>query len=225
MITILIVEDEETLNELFTTVLTNQGYQIEKAYHGREALEIFANRKIDLVITDIMMPEMNGLTLVRSLRSFNKELPILIISAKNTMPDKQEGFRAGTDDYMTKPIDVNEMVWRVEALLRRAQIMSEKKAVLGSTTLDMKSYTVFCDKKEHTLPQKEFLILYKLISSPNRTYTRRQIMDDIWGVDVETNTHSLEVHISRLRERFKTNVDFEIITVRGLGYKVVKKDA
>lgn len=225
MINILIVEDEKTLNELFAAALSRQGYQIHSAFNGLEALQLFEEKQIDLVISDIMMPEMDGFELIRLLRIDHTDLPILIVSAKGTMMDKQEGFRIGTDDYMTKPIDVNEMVWRVEALLRRAKILNEKKASIGNTTLDMDSYSVICSASEETLPQKEFLILYKLISSPNRTYTRKQIMDDIWGIDVETNTHSLEVHISRLRERYKDNKDFEIITVRGLGYKVVKKDA
>jgi DNA-binding response OmpR family regulator len=225
MIDILIVEDEKTLNELFAAALSRQGYQIHSAFNGLEALQLFEEKQFDLVISDIMMPEMNGFELIRLLRIDHTDLPILIVSAKGTMMDKQEGFRIGTDDYMTKPIDVNEMVWRVEALLRRAKILNEKKASIGNTTLDMDSYSVICGDSEETLPQKEFLILYKLISSPNRTYTRKQIMDDIWGIDIETNTHSLEVHISRLRERYKENKDFEIITVRGLGYKVVKKDA
>ena len=225
MLNILIVEDEQTLNELFCTVLSKQGYNVHATFNGFEALEMFENKQIDLVITDIMMPEMNGFELIKSLRKDHLELPILIISAKDTSLDKQEGFRVGTDDYMTKPIDVNEMIWRVEALLRRAKIQTEKKAIIGNTILDINSYSVSYNGVEETLPQKEFLILYKLCSSPNRTYTRKQIMDDVWGIDVETNTHSLEVHISRLRERYKDNKDFDIVTVRGLGYKVVNKDA
>jgi DNA-binding response OmpR family regulator len=225
MFNILIVEDEKELRELFCTVLSKNGYTAIPAKNGLEALDIFESTYIDLVISDLMMPQMDGYELIKSLRIENNTTPILIVSAKDRASDKREGFRVGTDDYMVKPIDVNEMIWRVEALLRRSQIISERKASIGTTFLDCDSLTVIDNISEQLLPQKEFLLLYKLISSPNRIYTRKQIMDDVWGLDTEVNTHSLEVHISRLRERFQNNIDFEIITIRGLGYKVVNKNA
>ncbi len=225
MFTILVVEDEKEIRELFCTVLSKHGYKTISAKNGLEALTIFENTYIDLIISDLMMPEMDGYELVKSLRMENNLIPILIITAKDKATDKKEGFRLGTDDYMIKPIDVNEMIWRIEALLRRSRIISERKASIGSTILDCDSLTVTDSISEQLLPQKEFLLLYKLISSPNRIFTRKQIMDDVWGLDTEVNTHTLEVHISRLRERFQNNIDFEIKTIRGLGYKVVYKNA
>lgn len=150
-------------------------------------------------------------------------MPILMITAKESSADKRKGFRAGTDDYMVKPIDVNEMIWRVEALLRRSQIVNQRKARIGNTEFDCDTLTVSSEAGDSVLPQKEFFLLYKLVASPNRIFTRRQIMDEIWGMSSETDTHTLDVHISRLRERFKSNPDFDIVTIRGLGYKVVKK--
>jgi len=225
MFAILVVEDEKELRELFCTILSKHGYKTFPAKNGLEALDIFEKTYIDLIISDLMMPEMDGYELIKSLRIENNTTPILIITAKDKATDKKEGFRLGTDDYMIKPIDVNEMVWRVEALLRRSMIISERKANIGNTLLDCDSFTVTDTISEQLLPQKEFLLLYKLVSSPNRIYTRKQIMDDVWGLDTEVNTHTLEVHISRLRERFQNNIDFEIKTIRGLGYKVVNKHA
>lgn len=224
MFHILIVEDDSELRELFCAVLTENGYTAIPAANGFEALEILDKSFVDLIISDIMMPKMDGLELTRELREANYTLPILMITAKDSPMDKRAGFRAGTDDYMVKPIDVNEMVWRVEALLRRSQIVSQRKAKLGNTEFDCDTLTVCSNGIVTELPQKEFYLLFKLITSPNRIFTRRQIMDEIWGMESEADTHTLEVHISRIRERFKNNPDFEIITVRGLGYKVVKKN-
>lgn len=223
MFQILVVEDDRELRELFCSVLSDNGYNAIEAADGQQALDILDNTYIDLIISDIMMPRMDGLTMTRALRDSGYMMPILMITAKESSADKREGFRAGTDDYMVKPIDVNEMVWRVEALLRRARIVSQRKTTLGSTEFDCDTMTVSCGDAAVVLPQKEFYLLYKLIASPGRIFTRRQIMDDVWGMDVETDTHTLDVHISRLRDRFKNNPDFEIVTVRGLGYKVVKK--
>lgn len=223
MFQILVVEDDRELRELFCSVLSDNGYNAIEAADGQQALDILDNTYIDLIISDIMMPRMDGLTMTRALRDSGYMMPILMITAKESSADKREGFRAGTDDYMVKPIDVNEMVWRVEALLRRARIVSQRKTTLGSTEFDCDTMTVSCGDTAVVLPQKEFYLLYKLIASPGRIFTRRQIMDDVWGMDVETDTHTLDVHISRLRDRFKNNPDFEIVTVRGLGYKVVKK--
>lgn len=223
MFQILVAEDDCALRELFCDVLSDNGYTPVPAANGLEALKIMENTMIDLIISDIMMPGMDGLELTKSLRGANYTTPILMITAKESAADKREGFRAGTDDYMVKPIDVDEMVWRVEALLRRSQIVSSRKAKIGNTEFNCDTLTVTSADSQVVLPQKEFMLLYKLIVSPGRIFTRRQIMDDIWGFDSDTDTHTLEVHISRLRERFKDNPDFDIVTVRGLGYKAVKK--
>ena len=188
-----------------------------------EALDILEHSYVDLIISDIMMPKLDGFTLTEQLRNANYDMPILIITALDGLEDKRRGFRAGTDDYMVKPIDVNEMVWRVEALLRRSQIYSERRITIGSTVLDCDSLTVSFGGTDTSLPQKEFLLLFRLLSSMNRIFTRRQLMDELWGLDSEADPHTLEVHVSRLRERFRDNPDFEIVTVRGLGYKAVKK--
>ena len=224
MFNILVVEDDQELRELFCTVLRENGYHPLEAGDGAAALEVLDKEYIDLIISDIMMPNIDGYTLIRELREANYMMPILMITAKDSASDKQACFRAGIDDYMVKPIDVNEMIWRVEALLRRSKIISERKLKLGDTVFDYYSLTVSSShQQEEILPQKEFYLIYKLASSPNRIFTRRQLMDEIWGMDTDTDTHTLDVHINRLRERFRNNPDFEIVTVRGLGYKVVRK--
>ena len=209
---------------MFCTVLRENGYHPLEAGDGAAALEVLDKEYIDLIISDIMMPNIDGYTLIRELREANYMMPILMITAKDSASDKQACFRAGIDDYMVKPIDVNEMIWRVEALLRRSKIISERKLKLGDTVFDYDSLTVSSShQQEEILPQKEFYLIYKLASSPNRIFTRRQLMDEIWGMDTDTDTHTLDVHINRRRERFRNNPDFEIVTVRGLGYKVVRK--
>ena len=223
MFQILVVEDDKELRDLFCTVLNDNGYTALPAKDGIAAFDVLDSTYIDLVISDIMMPRMDGYELTRCLRNAGYTMPVLMITAKDTLADKREGFRVGTDDYMVKPIDVNEMLWRVEALLRRCQAVSQRKTKLGSTEFDCDTLMVTVNGVSSELPQKEFFLLYKLVDSPNRIFTRRQIMDDVWGVDSDADTHTLEVHISRLRDRFKDNPDFEIVTVRGLGYKAVKK--
>ena len=223
MLKILVVEDDTELNELFCSVLNENGYECISAKNGEEALEITDTQFIDLIITDIMMPKINGFELTKLLRDAGYDLPILMITAKSTMPDKQNGFLAGCDDYMVKPIDVNEMLWRVSALLRRSQNITSRKLKINNTTLYMDSYSVEYKKKTTLLPQKEFLLLYKLLFSIGRTFTKRQLIDEIWGLEFEGDPHTLEVHISRLRDKFKDNKDFEIITIRGLGYKAVER--
>ena len=223
MFHIMVVEDDTELRDLFCAVLTERGYQTLPAAGGMEALDILEHSYVDLIISDIMMPKLDGFTLTEQLRNANYDMPILIITALDGLEDKRRGFRAGTDDYMVKPIDVNEMVWRVEALLRRSQIYSERRITIGSTVLDCDSLTVSFGGTDTSLPQKEFLPLFRLLSSMNRIFTRRQLMDELWGLDSEADPHTLEVHISRLRERFRDNPDFEIVTVRGLGYKAVKR--
>ena len=222
MVTILVAEDDAELAELWRVVLEGAGYGVLTAGNGAEALELATGPGADLAICDVMMPVMDGFTLVRELRGAGFSLPVLLITAKGALADKHEGFAAGADDYVVKPVDVNEMLWRVEALLRRARIASEHELRIGSTTLDADALTVRCGDEEETLPQKEFWLLFKLLASPGRVFTRRQLLDDVWGVEADAGDHTLDVHISRLRERFRGNPDFSIVTVRGLGYKGVR---
>ncbi|MBQ9300727.1 MAG: response regulator transcription factor [Clostridia bacterium] len=223
MFRVLVVEDDRELRGLFRRVLEKNGYEALEAADGQEALDVLDRQYIDLIISDIMMPVMDGYELVRSLRDAGIAIPVLMITAKDAFDDMRRGFLSGTDDYMIKPVNVNEMVLRVSALLRRAQMISERREVLGGTTLTYDTLTVSRGQEETFLPQKEFLLLYKMAAAPGRIFTRQQIMDDIWGLDSETDPHTVDVHIGRLRERFRDNPDFEIITMRGLGYKVVKK--
>ena len=223
MFRILVVEDDAELRGLFRRVLEKNGYEALEAADGQQALDVLDENYIDLIISDIMMPVMDGYELVRSLREADISIPVLMITAKDAFDDMRRGFLSGTDDYMVKPVNVNEMVLRVGALLRRAQMISERREVLGGTTLTYDTLTVTRGEENIALPQKEFLLLYKMAAAPGRIFTRQQIMDDIWGLDSETDPHTVDVHIGRLRERFRDNPDFEIITMRGLGYKVVKK--
>ncbi|WP_418461779.1 response regulator transcription factor [Frisingicoccus sp.] len=224
MFNILVVEDDKELRDLFCAVLTDNGYNAFSATDGENAFDILDGAYIDLVISDIMMPKMDGIEMTKALREAGYEMPVLMITAKDGAADKRDGFRAGTDDYMVKPIDVNEMVWRVEALLRRSQVVSQRRAKIGGTELNCDALSVSYNGQTVELPQREFFLLFKLVASPNRIFTRIQIMDEVWGVGSGADSHTLDVHISRLRDRFKDNPDFEIVTVRGLGYKVVKRD-
>lgn len=224
MINILVVEDDMKLNRLFCTVLNKNDYKTFPASDGFDALEILDKEHIDLIISDIMMPNMDGYELTKTLREANYSLPILMITAKEDFKDKKKGFNMGIDDYMVKPIDVNEMILRVSALLRRAQIVNTRQINLGDTLLDYDSLTVKVGRDEFYLPQKEFNLIYKLLSYPNKIFTRQQLMDEIWGIDSETDERTVDVHINRLRDRFKESNDFKIVTIRGLGYKVVKFD-
>lgn len=223
MFKILVVEDDAELQQLYCRVLSRNGYLPFGAAFAKEALDIMEHEYIDLIITDVMMPGMDGFEFVKTLRDGDCTLPVLVITAKDSFRDKQIGFLSGVDDYMVKPVDVNEMVLRVGALLRRAKSVSERKQTVGKTTLEYDTLTVYSENSSQTLPQKEFMLLYKLISYPNRIFTRQQIMDDVWGLDSYTDAHTVDVHINRLRDRFRDNPDFEIMTVRGLGYKAVKK--
>lgn len=225
MFHILVVEDDPKLRQLFCTVLTKNGYKPSAAGDGRQALELLEREYIDLIISDIMMPGMDGYELTRTLRQAGYELPILMITAKDGFHAMEQGFLMGTDDYMVKPIDVNELVLRVGALLRRAQIVHERKLTVGETLLEWDSLTVYSGGRACCLPQKEFYLLYKLLSYPNKIFTRQQLMDEIWGMDTESESRTVDVHINRLRERFRKNPDFEISTIRGLGYKAVKCNA
>lgn len=222
MFRILIAEDDSELRQLFSHVLTKHGYSVTGVDNGKEALDAIEHAYYDLIISDIMMPVMDGYELVSSLRSSGFTVPVLMITAKDAFDDMRLGFISGTDDYMIKPINVNEMVLRVGALLRRAQMINERRLTMGSTVMECDSLTVTCGDTSSVLPQKEFMLLYKMASFPGRIFTRQQLMDDIWGYDTETDTHTVDVHIARLRERFRENEDFRIVTMRGVGYKVVK---
>ncbi len=223
MFKILVVEDDRELRGLFSRVLSHSGYIPFEAESGDDALEVMDHEYIDLIITDAMMPGMDGFEFVSLIRRSGINLPVLMVTAKDRFLDKQRAFSTGVDDYMVKPVDVNEMLLRVNALLRRAKIVNERKQTVGTTVLEYDTLTVYEGDGSITLPQKEFMLLYKLISSPNRIFTRQQIMDDIWGMDSETDAHTVDVHVNRLRDRFRDNPDFEIVTVRGLGYKAVKR--
>lgn len=223
MFKILVAEDDNELQQLFCHVLARSGFTAIGVSDGEEALELLSREYIDLIISDIMMPRVDGYALVRALRDASNQIPVLMITAKEGFQDMQFGFMAGADDYMVKPINVNELVLRVHALLRRAKIVTERRQTIGSTIFEYDTFSVRSGSAETILPQKEFLLLYKLISSPNHIFTRQQLMDDIWGPESRTEARTVDVHINRLRDRFRENPDFEIITVRGIGYKAVKR--
>ena len=222
MLKILIAEDDRELRRLFAHVLIKNGYTVKEVGNGKEALDAIDAEYFDLIISDIMMPVMDGYELVRLLREAGNTTPVLMITAKDAFDDMRKGFVSGTDDYMVKPINVNEMVLRVQALLRRAQMINDRKQTIGGTVLECDTFTVSCDGESMVLPQKEFMLLYKMASFPGRIFTRQQLMDDVWGYDTDSDTHTVDVHIGRLRDRFKNNNDFKIVTMRGVGYKVVK---
>ena len=223
MFKILIVEDDKELLRLFRHVLVRNGYDVRGVGNGREALDALSEDYFDLVISDIMMPVMDGYELVRTMRENGSTTPVMMITAKDAFDDMRLGFLSGSDDYMVKPVNVNEMVLRVGALLRRSQMINERRQVIGGTVLECDSLTVICNGETSILPQKEFMLLYKMASYPGKIFTRQQLMDEIWGYGTNSDTHTVEVHIGRLREKFKECPDFEIITMRGIGYKVVKK--
>ncbi len=223
MINILVVEDNEKLRKLVNINLSHAGYNVFEAENGIEALKVIDENNIHLMIVDIMMPEMDGYELTKELREAKIFIPILIVTAKESLEDKRMGFGLGADDYMVKPIDMEEMLLRIEALLRRSNINSEKKLVMGSTEINEESYTVTVNGNSMSIPQKEFGILYLLLSYPGKIFTRQAIMDEIWGYETETDPRTVDVHIKRLREKFSDNPDFEIDTVRGLGYKGIIK--
>ena len=223
MLKILIAEDDQELRALFAHVLRKNDYAVTGVTNGAEALEALERHYFDLIISDIMMPVMDGYTLVRQLREEGIRTPVLMITAKDAFDDMRLGFLSGTDDYMVKPINVNEMVLRVTALLRRAQMINERRQVIGGTVLSCDSLTVSTPAGSMILPQKEFMLLSKMASYPGRIFARRQLIDEIWGYDSDSDTHTVDVHIGRLRDRFRDNTDFRIVTIRGVGYKVVRR--
>lgn len=219
MIHILIVEDTANIRKLYRTYLEKMGYQVHEAIDGQAALMILETTHIDLMIADVMMPRMDGFTLVEELRSSGYDFPILMITAKDRLDDKRKGFSLGSDDYMVKPIDIDEMVLRVDALLRRSKISKEHEIRLGDLVIDEKTYCLSgLDQSVH-LPKKEFQLLYKLLSYPNRIFTRLELMEEIWGYDIESDERTVDVHIKRIREKCIDIQEFEVITVRGIGYK------
>ena len=221
MFQIMVVEDDKNVRRLMEAVLTRYGYEPILACDGVEALEIMDRKHVDLIVLDVMMPRMDGYEFTNTLRSGGCNIPILMVTARETQNDKKRGFIAGADDYMVKPVDEEEMILRIAALLRRSQIAGERKLTVGSTTLFYDSLSVKTAEGMQELPQKEFLLLFKLLSYPNKIYTRRQLMDEIWDMDSESDERTVDVHVSRVRERFRACPDFEIVTVRGLGYKEV----
>jgi DNA-binding response OmpR family regulator len=223
MFTILVVDDDKNTRQLLKAVLESENYTVYTATNGAEALDVLDVKHIDLVVLDIMMPVMDGYEFTSAIRESNENLPILMVSAKQLPADKQKGFLVGTDDYITKPIDEIEMLLRIKALLRRAKIASERKIIIGDVVLDYDSFTVSKGEEVQELPQKEFLLLYKLLSYPGKIFTRIQLMDEIWGAESDTGWETVTVHIGRLRKRFEEWEEFQIESVRGLGYKAVKK--
>lgn len=220
MFNILIVDDHESIRNLIGEVLKREGYHTFTAQNGIEALDIIDNNIISLMIADIAMPNMDGFTLTKEVRTYDMNFPILMVTAKELIEDKKKAFEFGTDDYMVKPIDLDELVLRVGALLRRSKIANEKRIVVGNTTIDYDTLTVYFNNESILLPPKEFKLLFKLLSYPKKIFTRQDIMNDIWGYDSETDERTVDVHIKRLREKLNVIEDFNIITIRGLGYKV-----
>jgi DNA-binding response OmpR family regulator len=217
-----VVDDDKNTRMLLSAVLQAENYTVFTAENGEDALNVMDKEHIDLVVLDVMMPKMDGYTFTKLLRESNNNLPVLMVSAKQLPADKQKGFLVGTDDYMTKPIDEMEMLLRIKALLRRARIASERRIVVGDVVLDYDALTVTRQGETQELPQKEFMLLYKLLSYPGKIFTRIQLMDEIWGAECDTGWETVTVHIGRLRKRFEGWTEFEILSVRGLGYKAVK---
>lgn len=223
MFRILVVDDDKNTRRLLQAVLETENYRVLLAENGEEALEILDKEYIDLVVLDVMMPKMDGYEFTRILRENRNDLPVLMISAKQQPQDKRQGFLVGTDDYMTKPVDHEEMLLRIRALLRRARIASDRRITIGQVVIDYDSMTATRGDQVVELPQKEFQLLYKLLSEPGKIFTRIQLMDEIWGSESETGWETVTVHVGRLRKRLENWPEFEIQSVRGLGYKAVKK--
>ncbi len=224
MFRILVVEDHKNFRTLMAARLGQTGYIVLQAENGQEALCLLENQQVDLIISDIMMPLLDGFELIASLREANFNIPILIITAKESFEDKEKGFRLGTDDYMVKPIDMNEMLLRVSALLRRARIANEHKLTIGNIVLNYDTLSITGQDINMELPKKEFLLLFKLLSYPKQIFTRQQLMDDIWGLDTDVDIRTVDSHIKKLRKKFDDRHEFQIITIRGLGYKAEKLD-
>lgn len=224
MFSILVAEDDKNLSKLISKILRIEGYTCITAENGEEALQILDNNHIDMIIADVMMPVMNGYELCKSIRDSGMNIPFMIVTAKDKYDDKEKGFLAGTDDYMTKPFDLNELLLRVKALLRRYKIVNKHKISLGSLNLNYDTLSVEQNGKSVTLPKKEFYLLFKLLSYPDQIFTRSQLMDEIWGLNSQTDERTVDVHIKKLRKHFENCTEFRIMTIRGLGYKLVKNN-
>ena len=219
MFNILVVEDDKNLRKLITTYLQRNKYNTYEATNGEEALNVLDQSYIDLIVSDIMMPKMDGYELIKSLREAKYDVPILIITAKSEIEDKKEGFLLGADDYMVKPIDIEEMLLRVQVLLRRSKSASEKKIQIGDLLLNYNQLSVIKKDKVYNLAQKEFYLLYKLLSTPNTIFTRQELIEEVWGLESDSDYRTVDVHIKRIREKMKDVDEFEIVTIRGIGYK------
>ena len=224
MINILVVEDDPNMNRLVCSYLNNSGFTATGVLSGEDALDTMYNKMFELIISDIMMPGMDGFELARIIRQINKVIPILFMSAKDDLPSKQKGFQLGIDDYMVKPVELDELLLRVRALLRRANIEMERKITIGNLTMDADAMSATLNGEELPTTTREFNILYKMLSYPNKTFGRAQLMDEFWGVDTETSLRAVDVYITNLRQKFSECDGFKIVTVRGLGYKAVLND-
>ncbi|MGL4695663.1 response regulator transcription factor [Enterococcus larvae] len=224
MITVLVAEDDRNIRTLMTTLLKQEGYHTVEVDNGKDALTALEEHPVDLLIVDIMMPKLDGYQVVTAIRKDNLKLPIIMVTAKETAEDKKNGFLTGVDDYIVKPIDFDEFLLRIKALLRRAQINLEGRLTVGETILDFNNLSVSKGENYVELPKKEFLLLYKLLSFQNKIFTREQLLNDIWGIDSLTDERTVDVHIKRLRTKFPESGDFSIITIRGLGYKGVANE-
>lgn len=221
MFRILVVEDDLKLNQIVCTYLSDHGYTPKGCLNPREAFDLMYNNLYDLIISDVMMPEIDGFEFAETVRAINKTIPILFVTARDDFPSKQRGFRAGIDDYMVKPVNMDELILRVDALLRRANIANNKKLTVGELSLDADAMTVTVKETEIPVTVKEFNILYKMLSYPKHTFSRAQLMDEFWGLDSNTSLRAVDVYIAKLRDKFSECEDFKIITVHGLGYKAV----
>ncbi len=223
MAEILVVDDDENIRKMLSLFL-RRSHSVSCVEGGEKALEHLENKKTDLIITDIMMPGLDGFTLVETIRSRGYSTPVIILTAKNDIADKCKGFASGTDDYMTKPVDFDELSWRIQALLRRSKIANEGKITVGDVVVDRNSFTVTKAGYEPiTLPTKEFQLLFLLLSFPNQIFTKEKILDSVWGYSSESDEFTVRTHINRLRNKFETFPEFEIVTIRGIGYKAVIK--
>lgn len=223
MIHILVLEDDVKLNQMVCTYLNDCGFQAKSCLHANDAYDEMYNSLYDLIISDIMLPDIDGFAFAEAVRRLNKHIPILFMSAKDDLPSKQRGFQLGIDDYMVKPIELSELEMRVRALLRRANIETERKLTAGNLELDADGLSATVDGEEIPVTTREFNILYKLLSYPKKTFSRAQLMDEFWGIDTDTSLRAVDVYITKLRDKFSDCDGFEIKTVRGLGYKAVLK--
>lgn len=223
MVHILVLEDNRKLNQIVCTSLNDSGFHATGCLHANAAYAQMYNTLFDLIISDIMLPEIDGFEFAKTVRQINPHIPILFMSAKDDLPSKQKGFQLGIDDYMVKPIELDELLLRVRALLRRANIEMARKLIVGNLELDADAVTAVLDGAEIPVTTREFYILYKLLSYPKKTFSRAQLMDEFWGIESETSLRAVDVYITKLRDKFSSSNGFEIITVRGLGYKAVLK--